>query len=207
MPHRSCPRALRQPTMEGLQKYCQHRPQAPRKCHARGREVVDVLQRRAHAHAHAISSTAFHMSVPLQRSPTFWSGRSGRPFATGTADRGLRSHCSTMATFTTVAFDHSRLRWVEIHPIAELQGPSFISRTVARRGSPRDARDRTLNRYREHTNFWRGLRENWQIVTANRAPYTGKNLRVARHIVRTGTYNGHAGPVTSLARWAGLEWD
>ena len=125
MPHRSCPRALRQPTMEGLQKYCQHRPQAPRKCHARGREVVDVLQRRAHAHANAISSTAFHMSVPLQRSPTFWSGRSGRPFATGTADRGLRSHCSTMATFTTVAFDHSRLRWVEIHPIAELHRPSF----------------------------------------------------------------------------------
>ena len=29
MPHRSCPRALRQPTTEGLQKYCQHRPQAP----------------------------------------------------------------------------------------------------------------------------------------------------------------------------------
>ena len=32
-------------------------------------------------------------------------------------------------------------RWVEIHPIAELQGPSFISRTVARRRSSRVARD------------------------------------------------------------------
>jgi hypothetical protein len=48
--------------------------------------------------------------------------------------------------------------------------------------------------------FLARIAEKWQIVTANRAPYTGKNLRVARHIVRTGTYNGHAGPVTSRAR-------
>ena len=36
------------------------------------------------------------------------------------------------ATLTTMAFDHSRLRWLGINDlIAEPEGPTFISRTVA----------------------------------------------------------------------------
>jgi hypothetical protein len=38
------------------------------------------------------------------------------------------------ATLTTVAFDHSRSRWLGIGDlIAEPKGPSFISSTVAQR--------------------------------------------------------------------------
>src|SRR6202007_1216191 len=36
------------------------------------------------------------------------------------------------ATLTTIAFDISSLRWLEINT-ADLEGPSFISRTVAHR--------------------------------------------------------------------------
>src|SRR6266481_8206994 len=44
----------------------------------------------------------------------------------------LPESCSDFsATFTTIAFDDSSLRWLgDQHLIADLEGPSFISRTV-----------------------------------------------------------------------------
>ena len=47
----------------------------------------------------------------------------------------LPGHCPDVsATLTTMAFDHSRSRWLGISDlIAEPEGPSFISSTVARR--------------------------------------------------------------------------
>jgi hypothetical protein len=54
----------------------------------------------------------------------------GAPF-----DVGLHPHCPDVsATFTTIAFDDSSLRWLGISDlIAEPEGPSFISRTVTYR--------------------------------------------------------------------------
>ena len=50
-------------------------------------------------------------------------------------DLAGRDHCPDVsATFTTIAFDDSSLRWLGISDlIAEPEGPSFISRTVAYR--------------------------------------------------------------------------
>jgi hypothetical protein len=50
-------------------------------------------------------------------------------------DRACRDHRpSVSATLTTMAFDHSRSRWLGISDlIAEPEGSSFISSTVARR--------------------------------------------------------------------------
>src|SRR6266436_9648275 len=47
----------------------------------------------------------------------------------------LPESCSDFsATFTTIAFDDSSLRWLgDQHLIADLEGPSFISRTVTHR--------------------------------------------------------------------------
>jgi len=55
------------------------------------------------------------------------STKEGRPKSA----RGEGSCPGVSATLATAAFDRSSLRWLEINLIAELEGPSFISRTVA----------------------------------------------------------------------------
>jgi len=54
--------------------------------------------------------------------------------ALASLDLACRDHCpGVSATFTTTAFDHSGSRWLGINDlITEPEGPSFISRTVAR---------------------------------------------------------------------------
>jgi hypothetical protein len=68
------------------------------------------------------------------------SSKQFRHFADGSLslaslDRACRDHGPDVsATLTTVAFDHSRSRWLGISDlIAEPEGPSFISSTVAQR--------------------------------------------------------------------------
>jgi hypothetical protein len=55
--------------------------------------------------------------------------------ALASLDPACRDHRPDVsATLTTVAFDHSRSRWLGINDlIAEPEGPSFISSTVAPR--------------------------------------------------------------------------
>ena len=54
--------------------------------------------------------------------------------ALASLDRTGRDHCPGVSeTLTTVAFDHSRLRWLGINDlIVEPEGPSFVSSIVAR---------------------------------------------------------------------------
>jgi hypothetical protein len=54
--------------------------------------------------------------------------------ALASLDLACRDHCPDVsATLTTTAFDRSNSRWLGINGlIAEPEGPSFISRTVAR---------------------------------------------------------------------------
>jgi hypothetical protein len=54
--------------------------------------------------------------------------------ALASLDLACRDHCPDVsATLTTTAFDRSSSRWLGISDlIAEPEGPSFISRTVAR---------------------------------------------------------------------------
>jgi hypothetical protein len=54
--------------------------------------------------------------------------------ALASLDHACRDHCPDVsATLTTTAFDRSSSRWLGISDlIAEPEGPSFISRTVAR---------------------------------------------------------------------------
>jgi hypothetical protein len=54
--------------------------------------------------------------------------------ALASLDLACRDHCPDVsATLTTPAFDRSSSRWLGISDlIAEPEGPSFISRTVAR---------------------------------------------------------------------------
>jgi len=55
--------------------------------------------------------------------------------ALASLDLACRDHRPDFsATFTTIAFDDSSLQWLGISDlIAELEGPSFISRTVTHR--------------------------------------------------------------------------
>jgi hypothetical protein len=55
--------------------------------------------------------------------------------ALASLDLACRDRCPDVsATFTTIAFDDSSLRWLGISDrIAEPEGPSFISRTVTHR--------------------------------------------------------------------------
>jgi hypothetical protein len=55
--------------------------------------------------------------------------------ALASLDHACRDHRSGFsATLTTMAFDHSSLRWLGISDlIAEPEGPAFISSTVAQR--------------------------------------------------------------------------
>jgi hypothetical protein len=55
--------------------------------------------------------------------------------ALASLDLACRDHCPDVsATFTTIAFDDSSLRWLGISDlIAEPEGPTFISRTVTHR--------------------------------------------------------------------------
>src|SRR5580658_9232953 len=55
--------------------------------------------------------------------------------ALASLDRACRDHCPDFsATFTTIAFDDSSLRWLGISDlIAEPEGPTFISHTVTQR--------------------------------------------------------------------------
>jgi hypothetical protein len=55
--------------------------------------------------------------------------------ALASLDLACRDHCPDVsATLTTTAFDRSNSRWLGISDlIAEPEGPSFISRTVAHR--------------------------------------------------------------------------
>jgi hypothetical protein len=54
--------------------------------------------------------------------------------ALASLDLACRDHCPDVsATLTTTAFDRSNSRWPGINDlIGEPEGPSFISRTVAR---------------------------------------------------------------------------